>query len=171
MLIAIVAFLTVLALGGAGVAFAGGARERQQKRVAQVAGQPQQQRGRGDEATNPIKRKNVQQLLKQIESKTAEQKQKLTMRRRLNQAGLPDVSVNAFWIASGVLGAVAGAGDGGPAFACRSRTSRNPMKSYFASLPASKRSRGEKGRSHELPRTTWPKPVRGPCGSIVVVVS
>ncbi|HVV66201.1 MAG TPA: type II secretion system F family protein [Rhizomicrobium sp.] len=109
MLIAIVAFLMVLALGGAGFAFAGGARERQQKRLAQVSGQAQQPRGRAEEAVNTLKRKNVQQLLKQIESKTAEQKQKLTMRRRLNQAGLPDVSVNVFWIASGVLGAVTAA--------------------------------------------------------------
>jgi tight adherence protein B len=102
--------LTVLALGGAGFAFAGGARERRQKRMAQVTGQGLQPRaGRAEEAVNSLKRKNVQQLLKQIESKTAEQKQKLTLRRRLNQAGLPDVSVNVFWIVSGALGALTAA--------------------------------------------------------------
>ena len=56
--------------------------------------------------TNAIKRKNVQQLLKQIESKNAEQKQRLTTRRRLDQAGFPDVSVRAYWIISGSLGGV-----------------------------------------------------------------
>lgn len=104
MLLAIVAVLTVLALGGAGFVYAGGEREKQQKRVATLAKQQTQLRGAGGD-TNAVKRKNVQQLLKQIESKTAEQKQKLTTRRRLDQAGLPDVSTNAFWIASGALGA------------------------------------------------------------------
>jgi tight adherence protein B len=105
MLIAIVAVLTVLALGGAGLVYAGGAREQQQKRLASIAKQPAVQlRGVAPGDTNALKRKNVQQLLKQIESKSAEQKQKLTMRRRLDQAGLPDVSVNMFWMVSGGLG-------------------------------------------------------------------
>jgi tight adherence protein B len=104
MLLAIVAVLTVLALSGAGFVYAGGAREKQQKRLAAVTKQQAQLRGTAGD-NNALKRKNVQQLLKQIESKTAEQKQKLTMRRRLDQAGLPDVSTNVFWIASGVLSA------------------------------------------------------------------
>ncbi|HTT97678.1 MAG TPA: type II secretion system F family protein [Rhizomicrobium sp.] len=107
MLIAIVAVLMVLALGGGAMAFAGGAREQQQKRMASVAKQSAQLRGQSPGDTNALKRKNVQQLLKQIESKNAEQKQKLTMRRRLDQAGLPDVSANTFWIVSGSLGGVA----------------------------------------------------------------
>ena len=103
MLFAIIAILTVLALGGAGLVFAGGAREQQQKRMASVAKPSAQLRG-GPGDTNALKRKNVQQLLQQIESKNAEQKQKLTMRRRLDQAGLPDVSVKVFWSVSGGLG-------------------------------------------------------------------
>ena len=106
MLIAFVAALMVLALGGAGFVFAGGAREKQQKRLAAVAKPQAQLRGGATGDPNAIKRKNVQQLLKQIESKSAEQKQKMTTRRRLDQAGLPDVSTTAFWIACGVLGAV-----------------------------------------------------------------
>ena len=51
-----------------------------------------------------LKRKNVQQLLQQIESKNAEQKQKLTTRRRLDQAGFADTSVRMFWIISACLG-------------------------------------------------------------------
>ena len=104
MLVAFAAVLVVLALGGAGFAFAGGARERQQKRLAQVAKPQAQLRGGGSD-TNALKRKNVQALLKQIESKNAEQKQKLTMRRRLDQAGLPDVGARTFWIVSSSLGA------------------------------------------------------------------
>jgi tight adherence protein B len=95
----------VVALGGAGYVFAGGAREQQQKRMAAVAKPTAQLRGGpGGADTNAIKRKNVQQLLKQIESKSAQQKQKLTTRRRLDQAGFPDTSVRTYWIASGGFG-------------------------------------------------------------------
>jgi tight adherence protein B len=104
MAIAIAAFLLVLALGGAGYVFAGAGGDRSQKRVAQVAKQGTQARGTAQGDGNALKRKNVQQLLKQIESKNAEQKKTLTMRRRLDQAGMPDVSVRTFWIASGGLG-------------------------------------------------------------------
>lgn len=101
--IAIAAVLMILALGGAGFAFAGVGRERQQKRVASVVKQTAQLRGASSD-TNAIKRKNVQQLLKDIESKNAQQKQTLTYRRRLDQAGLFDVSTRTFWIISGALG-------------------------------------------------------------------
>jgi tight adherence protein B len=106
MVIAVAAFLLVLALGGAGYVFAGAGGDRSQKRVAQVAKQGAQLRGNAPGDTNALKRKNVQQLLKQIESKNAEQKKTLTMRRRLDQAGMPDVSVRTFWIASAGLGVV-----------------------------------------------------------------
>ena len=105
MVIAIAAFLLVLALGGAGYVFAGAGGDRSQKRVAQVAKQSAQLRGNTAGDTNALKRKNVQQLLKQIESKSAEQKT-MTMRKRLDQAGLPDVSVRTFWLASAGLGLV-----------------------------------------------------------------
>jgi tight adherence protein B len=105
MLIAMVAALMVLALGGAGLVYAGGAREKQQKRLAaMVKPQAQLRSGPGGDPS-VLKRKNVQQLLKQIESNTAAQKQKVTMRRRLDQAGLPNVSASVFWIVSGALGA------------------------------------------------------------------
>ena len=109
MIIAIAAFLMILALGGGAYVFAGAGRERQQKRLASVTKQSAQLRGiKGGDDTNAIKRKNVQQLLKQIESKSAEQKQRLTYRRRLDQAGWADVSTNVFWMISGGLGAAAG---------------------------------------------------------------
>jgi tight adherence protein B len=108
MVIAIAAFLLVLALGGAGFAFAGAGSERSQKRVAQVAKQGAQLRGVAPGDGAALKRKNVQQLLKQIESKNAEHKKTLTMRRRVDQAGMPDVSLRTFWIASAGLGLVIG---------------------------------------------------------------
>ncbi|HEX4294855.1 MAG TPA: type II secretion system F family protein [Rhizomicrobium sp.] len=103
MALAFVAVLMILALGGAGYVYAGAGRERQQKRLAAVSRPSAQLRaGAGD--TNALKRKNVQQLLQQIESKSAAQKQRVTMRRRLDMAGMPDVSVNVFWMVSGGLG-------------------------------------------------------------------
>ena len=109
MLFAVVAFLMVLALGGAGFVFAGAGKERQEKRLAAVAKPSAGLRigAKGDD-TNAIKRKNVQQLLKQIESKASEQKQKVTLRRRLDQAGWFDVSVTTFWVVSGLLALAAG---------------------------------------------------------------
>ena len=86
MVITFVAALMILALGGAGYVYAGGARERQQKRFAAVARPAAQLRGGPGGDTNALKRKNVQQLLQQIENKTAEQKQRITMRRRLDIA-------------------------------------------------------------------------------------
>lgn len=105
MIVALAAFLLILALGGAGYVYAGGQRERQQKRFAAVVKPQAQLRGiKGGDDTNALKRKNVQQLLKQIESKASEQKQRVTYRRRLDQAGWGDVSVKVFWIVSGALG-------------------------------------------------------------------
>src|ERR1700741_4822364 len=99
MVIIFAAVLVVLALGGAGYVYAGAGRDRQTKRLAAVARPAAPLRGAASDGT-ALKRKNVQQLLQQIESKNAEQKQKLTMRRRLDQAGFADVSVGMFWTIS-----------------------------------------------------------------------
>ncbi|HWA91218.1 MAG TPA: type II secretion system F family protein [Rhizomicrobium sp.] len=104
MIVAFAAILLLLAVGGAGYVYVGGQRERQQKRFASVAKPQAQLRGGKTGDDGAIKRKNVQQLLKQIESKATEQKQRVTLRRRLDQAGWPDVSVNMFWMVSGALG-------------------------------------------------------------------
>ncbi|MBV8977902.1 MAG: type II secretion system F family protein [Alphaproteobacteria bacterium] len=103
MIVLMAAFLLVLALGGAGYVYAGAGRERQQKRFAAVV-KPQAGRGAATPDGNAIKRKNVQQLLKQIESRSAEQKQKITTRRRLDMAGFGGVSVRKYWIGSAALG-------------------------------------------------------------------
>jgi tight adherence protein B len=102
--------LLVLALGGAVFAFAGDSNEASQKRVAALAtAQPSGRGGRGGRGapeTQAQKRKSMQQLLKEIEKKQAENKPTMTMRRRLDQAGLAQVTTRNFWIASGLLAAV-----------------------------------------------------------------
>jgi tight adherence protein B len=105
MVIALVAALLVLALGGAAFAFAGDAGGRSQKRVAAVAKTtPAARVARGAE-TNALRRKNVQTMLKDFESRQAEKKPKLTTQRRLDQAGFVDVSPRTFWIVCGVIAA------------------------------------------------------------------
>jgi tight adherence protein B len=105
MLFAIVAMFTVLALGGAAYAFAGG-DDRSAKRVSAIAKPAAAARGAKAVDNTALKRKNVQARLKEIESKQAEKKQKLTMRQRLEQAGLANVSERTFWISSGVFALV-----------------------------------------------------------------
>ena len=101
MLLIVSVLLIALALTGGYYAFAG--NDKSAQRIGAIA-KPQAQL-RGAKGDNPaLKRKNVQQLLKDIESKNAAQKEKLTYRRRLDQAGMPNVSERAFWIVSGGAG-------------------------------------------------------------------
>ena len=59
------------------------------KRVAALAENEGRRRGRAPGRTPTAqRRKNVQALLKDIEKQQAEQKERLTLRRRLEQAGL-----------------------------------------------------------------------------------
>jgi len=105
-MIAIVAGLLVLALGGAVFAFAGGGGERAQKRLAALAKpQASARAARNTPETSAQRRKSVTALLKDIENKQAERRVKLTTRRRLDRAGLDSVTPRTFWIASGALAA------------------------------------------------------------------
>jgi tight adherence protein B len=106
MLFIIVAMFTILALGAGVYAFAGGDNGAA-KRVTAIAKPQAGARGGKTPDTAALKRKNVQALLKEIENKSAEKKQKLTLRRRLEQAGLANVSVRTYWIASGIFSSVA----------------------------------------------------------------
>src|SRR6201994_3128736 len=96
----IVILMLSLAVGGAIFAFSGADRVST-KRVTAIA-KPE---ARAKAADGGMKRKNVQSLLKKIESKQAEKQKKITMRQRLLLAGLPNVSVRNFYIFSGVIGA------------------------------------------------------------------
>jgi tight adherence protein B len=96
--------LTILAFGGAAFAFVGGDNERSAKRVTAIA-KSQGGTGRAKQAEATMqKRKSVAVLLKDLEkSQAAKKKDKVTMDRRLEQAGYPNFSPKAFWIASGIL--------------------------------------------------------------------
>jgi tight adherence protein B len=95
---------TVVAIGGVYFAFSGG--DAAQKRVGAIAKQSGAARGaRGANAADGPKRKNVNQLLKEIEKQQKENKKRPTLRKRIEQAGF-DFSPQAYWMASGGLGLV-----------------------------------------------------------------
>jgi len=75
-----------------------------------VAGASAKARGRGPTPESAAqKRKNVAALLKDVEKNRAAKREKPTMRRRLEQAGLPKVSPRAFWMICGTLAAITAA--------------------------------------------------------------
>jgi tight adherence protein B len=106
MLFVLAAMLSVLGIGGAVLAFAG-AGDRAAKRVDAIAkpqGTGRAAKVSGAEAA--LKRKNVQAMLKEIEAKQDEKNKKVSMRQRLEQAGLADMTPRTFWIISGSFGFV-----------------------------------------------------------------
>jgi len=102
MLFIFAAILTLAAVGGGYYAFAGG--NSSAARVHAIAKPQASGRGGKTPDSTALKRKNVQAMLKEIESKGAERKQKMTLRRRLDQAGLVNITERVFWIASGSFG-------------------------------------------------------------------
>jgi tight adherence protein B len=105
-MIAMVILLTVMALGGAAFAFAGG-DERSQKRLDALAKPKDQGRATRSQADMMQKRKNLALALKDVEKSQASRKQeKPSLRHRLEQAGFEDAKPRNYWIASGALGAV-----------------------------------------------------------------
>jgi tight adherence protein B len=106
-MIVLAALLLLLALGGAVFAFSGG-DERSRKRMSAIANAPAPGRpARASQENAAQRRKNVTQLLKDIEKKQNEKTPRPTTRRRLEQAGLGAVSPRGFWVACGVTGALA----------------------------------------------------------------
>ena len=104
MAIALVAVLLVLAFGGAVFAFAGSSNEAAQKRIAGLSkAQPGGRSARATLESQGQRRKSMQQLLKEIEKKQAENKPKMTLRRRLDRAGFAESPIRNYWIASGLI--------------------------------------------------------------------
>jgi tight adherence protein B len=105
----VIAVLGVFAIGGAAFAFASDG-SASKKRLAIVAGAPAVAAARAATDANQQRRRNVSVLLKELEKKQVEQKkQRLTTRKRIEQAGL-DIEPRTFWMASGIAGlAAAGA--------------------------------------------------------------
>lgn len=102
MVLMIAVMLVVLLGGGAAMALAGG-NDRSKARVAAL-GKPGDRAGKID--ANAARKKNMQAALKEFEKKQAEKKSTITLRKRLDQAGLFDTKVQTFWIVSAALAVV-----------------------------------------------------------------
>jgi len=97
--------LVVLLGGGAVLAFAGGNDGPSHKRMAAL-GTPAAHSAKND--PNAQRKRNMTTALKEFEKKQAETKTTMTMRRRLDQAGLPKVGEKTFYIVSAVLAVLVG---------------------------------------------------------------
>lgn len=105
----LIAVLGFGAIGGAVFAFAGGLGEKGKKRMAAVSKSRAGSRAAKAAAdSNQARRKQTQVMLKELEKAQAAKKQRVSLRRRIEMAGL-EISIPFFWIASGVF-AVAVAG-------------------------------------------------------------
>jgi tight adherence protein B len=99
--------LFTLAAGGIAYAVVGTGGERTQRRMAAVGQQKASGAGaRAAPDANQQRRQNVQALLKDLEKQQAEQKKKLTLRRRIDQAGL-SITPRTYWILSAIAGLAA----------------------------------------------------------------
>src|ERR1700761_6823855 len=104
MVLMIVVMFSVLAVGGAFLAFSGDTGASK-KRLAAVSGNPSVSAAARGPADNNQRRKNVTALLKDLEKQQAEKKKRVTLRRRIEQAGLT-ITPRSFWLlsATGALG-------------------------------------------------------------------
>ncbi|HEY5338431.1 MAG TPA: type II secretion system F family protein [Rhizomicrobium sp.] len=107
MILVIVVMFSVLAVGGAIMAFAGDSGASK-KRLATASGGNAGvvSTARGATEANQQRRKNVTALLKDLENQQAEKKKRVTLRRRIEQAGLT-ITTRTFWIASATVALVA----------------------------------------------------------------
>lgn len=107
MVIAIVAAIMVMALGGAAFAFAGG-NGVSKKRLDAYAKPAAAVRGQRDVTAQ--RRRNMQAVLKEMDEKRAQTeakaKERMSIRRRLEMAGFPNVAPRTFWMISAGLGVV-----------------------------------------------------------------
>ncbi len=103
-----IAALAALCIGGIGLLFVGG-DSKSQKRVARVArgSKARLAPAEGGEVDNNEKRrKQVQETLKDLEEKQKEQKKKISLRTKIERAGL-EIEPRTFYIASVIAGLVA----------------------------------------------------------------
>jgi tight adherence protein B len=91
--------LVVLLGGGAVMALAGG-NDRSKARVAALS-KPDAHLGKNDAGV--ARKRNMQAALKEFEKKQAEKKTTVTIRRRLDQAGLFGTQPKTYWIVSATL--------------------------------------------------------------------
>ena len=103
-----IAALAALCIGGIGLLFVGG-DSKSQKRVARVArgSKARLAPAEGGEVDNNEKRrKQVQETLKDLEEKQKEQKKKISLRTKIERAGL-EIEPRTFYIASVIAGLAA----------------------------------------------------------------
>ena len=97
-LFAITALFFMFAAAGVAYAFVGGTSARTQKRMAAVSKQSAASVAlRGTADSNQQRRKNVQSLLKDLEKQQKEKKQRPTLRKRIEQAGLT-ITPRSYWL-------------------------------------------------------------------------
>src|SRR5450755_291492 len=104
--LAIIVMFLVFAGGGGYFAYAS-VTDRSAKRVTAIAKPQATGRGGKIPVDAALKRKNVQALLKEIETKSADAKKKVTLRQRLQQAGFSSATTRQFWIVSGSAAGIA----------------------------------------------------------------
>lgn len=107
-----VAFLAAVCIGAAGFVIIGAREEKSNKRLARVSRGPARskidEKGRDDHTDNAgPRRKQVQETLKELEEKQKAEKARLTIRLRLQRAGL-EITPRLFYIASAICGLVVG---------------------------------------------------------------
>ncbi len=102
-----IALLAALCIGGIGLLFVGG-ESKSQKRMARVArgGAARLTPVEGEVDNNEKRRKQVQETLRDLEEKQKEQKKKISLRTRIERAGI-EMEPRTFYIASVVAGLVA----------------------------------------------------------------
>ena len=107
MILVLTVMFTVLALGGAGLAFAGNSGASKKRMASVSGGQTIVASGRNS-PDGAQRSKNVTALLKDLEKQQAVQKKRISLRRRLEWAGL-DIEPRSFWMlsATAALAAIA----------------------------------------------------------------
>jgi tight adherence protein B len=105
MMLVLAVMLLVLLLGSAVLVYAGGGSDRSNKRLSAIAKPAVVAK---DEPGDKRKR-SMQSALKEFDKKQAEKKTSVTLRRRLDMAGLANVTERNYWIFSAALGGVAAA--------------------------------------------------------------
>lgn len=105
MILVLAVMFTVLAVGAAGLAFAGNSGASR-KRLASASGGPVAIASGRNSSDGTQRRKNVTALLKDLEKQQAEQKKRVTLRRRLEWAGLT-IEPRSYWILSATVALVA----------------------------------------------------------------
>ncbi len=100
---ALTALLFAVGIGGVAYAFLG-ANDSVQKRIAALA-DPKKAVGSSRADAAQQRRRNVQELLNDLEKQQAEQSQRMTLRRRIEQAGL-QITTRSYWMLCGIAALV-----------------------------------------------------------------